>query len=540
MKTLRQFTLNLLTISLLAFIIAPADLKAGSVRGYKYEIAKGVFKDIKKAIGNSRKIAPNFEMLDTRNSVAMMNFDKRLITLEEATYDICASFGKDSLNALALLIGHELTHYYHDHNWYNEFGTAYADLEIGKKAASQGIDLVQMETQADEYGAIYGYMAGYNTLDIGPKLLESIYREYSLDDQIEGYPSLSERKKIMNESEQELRDLIPVFEGAVYLNMLDHHEHAASCYEHILEKFQSREILNNLAVCKAQHALSYFDEKEVVAYHFPFEISAETRLSLGTRGSGAVEDPIMKREQLLEESKSLCEQAIYLDGEYLSARLNLALVHELLGESEQAESVAESLKRKARKQENQDMMGQALNALAIIYDRQGDKESALEFITEARELSNHPSIFNNQGLISDDVVPTAQMGFAGQPKTEQVQNLKIYDAAKLLVDSGDYFENNINPAIALYTKEVECSQIIWVDSEEQLLFFDTGNDYTLSSSAGVKVGDQLGKVEELMGAAHKVLNAREGSYLLYPHSKLIFFLDQEEKVKKWTVYGNLD
>lgn len=45
-----------------------------------------------------------------------MDPDKIQIGLEEKAYDICISFGADSLNALAALLGHELVHYFEKHD----------------------------------------------------------------------------------------------------------------------------------------------------------------------------------------------------------------------------------------------------------------------------------------------------------------------------------------------------------------------------------------------------------------------------------------
>ena len=68
------------------------------------------------------------------------------------------------------------------------------------------------ETQADEYGMYYAFSAGYRTLYIGDKVLDSIYTWFHLNEQLPGYPSLTERKQISIEARANIAKLIPVFE----------------------------------------------------------------------------------------------------------------------------------------------------------------------------------------------------------------------------------------------------------------------------------------------------------------------------------------
>ena len=49
--------------------------------------------------------------------------DKK-IKVDLKFYQLCQTFGNDSLNALSIVISHELAHYYYDHNFCTDFAFA--------------------------------------------------------------------------------------------------------------------------------------------------------------------------------------------------------------------------------------------------------------------------------------------------------------------------------------------------------------------------------------------------------------------------------
>src|SRR5690349_3723993 len=93
----------------------------GQVTAWKYTVANKVFGELLRARGDFRMQAPTLVMNKRERYVAWMDPDQVQIGLEEKAYDICATFGKDSLNALAALLAHELTHYYEKHDWSRHF-----------------------------------------------------------------------------------------------------------------------------------------------------------------------------------------------------------------------------------------------------------------------------------------------------------------------------------------------------------------------------------------------------------------------------------
>ena len=191
---------------------------------------------------------------------------KNAIGLEEDTYDLCVSLGADSLNALSFLMGHELAHYYKDHGWIGDFGSGFTDLEVGQEMKALRRDLsklTEIETEADYFGGFFGYVAGYETLNAADRVLDQIYSTYGLDENLKGYPSLSDRKIIADRSREDLKALIPVFDAGNALLLLGNYIEAAGCFDHIAKSFPSREILNNAGVARALQALNLFESGEV-------------------------------------------------------------------------------------------------------------------------------------------------------------------------------------------------------------------------------------------------------------------------------------
>jgi len=86
-----------------------------------YQTAKKVFDQLVQARGDFQMRPPKFIMSDAERQVAIARPRKAEITLELKAYEVCRSMGKDSLNALAVLLSHELIHYYEKHDWTNHF-----------------------------------------------------------------------------------------------------------------------------------------------------------------------------------------------------------------------------------------------------------------------------------------------------------------------------------------------------------------------------------------------------------------------------------
>ena len=229
--------------NIFAFVKAPSGSSgAGMISsGQKFETAKKVFDALIQARGDRRMQVPTFVMSRKERYVAWMNPNAVEVGLEEKAYDICTSFGDDSLNVMAIMIGHEIAHYYEKHSWKKHFAKSHKDLDALELL--EGLDEgVRNETEADFAVGFLAYSAGFNTFGRMTEFMDKVYKEYGLDENLKGYPSLSDRKKISEQSEERLKELIEVYEMANYMTAIGQYEYAIEYYQYVLQDYQSREL----------------------------------------------------------------------------------------------------------------------------------------------------------------------------------------------------------------------------------------------------------------------------------------------------------
>lgn len=318
-----------------------------------------VFNQLVSAYGNA-KAAPELEFMHANpKPTTPALYVKPVIKVDIQLYKLCQTFGKDSLNALSVVLSHELAHYYYDHSFCTDF--AFAIRNKSKEFATT-IKLVNKsqkiiyETQADDRGMFYAAIAGYNPFEIQPKILDIIYSYYQLEDSNEGYPSKFERKQIAQNALLKSQKLYAVFQEALKAKESDDYDTAMILFEEVNRDFPSRENYNNIGVMKTLKALQLkvLSSEE---YHypkrflFPLEVDNHSRLNQnGTRGNDEG-----KQEQMIDLLKSAqkdFEKAISLDPNYTVAFINLACVFDLLDNPEAAIGKIKELPKNIQNQES--------------------------------------------------------------------------------------------------------------------------------------------------------------------------------------------
>lgn len=282
------------------------------------------------------KSAPRWELLPNNQKervVAEYTSDTHpRIRIDEQLVDICLKLEKDSLNALAIVISHELAHYYSDHLFCIDY--AYA---VGKKSPlskelikrnNSVANKFQNETEADTKGLWYAAAAGYYPFGIFEKLINKIYKEYKLADVLPGYPSKSERIQINDDWLLKAKKLLNVFEAGHILIQVGEYEEAAACFDEINTWFPSRENYNNAGAARLAEAL-YMKSQESVELIYPIELDPLSRLR--DNSTRSLKDKNEKITALLLKARENFEAAKFQDRNYTKAYLNLACVLDLLG-----------------------------------------------------------------------------------------------------------------------------------------------------------------------------------------------------------------
>ncbi|MBS0647534.1 MAG: tetratricopeptide repeat protein [Verrucomicrobia bacterium] len=299
----------------------------------KLVVAQEIFDNLVNAYA-SNKSAPSLKILPKGSPKVVAQYiasPSPAVQVDEALFDICMGLGKDSANAFAIILSHELAHYYNDHNWCSDYAFALRNSALGNTLNKVSKESkIEKESIADSYGLFYSSLAGYKPFDVFNLLLDKIYKQYKLPEVVSGYPSKKERKEINRVQKEKIQNLIPVFEAGVILQYLKYYEEAASCFEYLTKFFPSREMYNNYGVSKISQALNY-KTPEAVSFIYPIEIDVASRIYSHTkRGDDTINRENRFRE-LVQDAKVAFEKAISLDPKYVKSHINLACLYDIRG-----------------------------------------------------------------------------------------------------------------------------------------------------------------------------------------------------------------
>ena len=359
---------------LLAFI----NSKAQDINAKKNTLIN-VFNNLVNAYGNA-KTAPAFDIVPKASGekyiATYIATPNPVIKVDEQLFDLCMQMGTDSLNALSIILSHELAHYYNDHSWYSDFAFA-----VTNKIKSTKDDKITHEREADNFGLYHSCIAGYHPFDIYDRLLDKIYNAYQLNDKNPDYPTKNERKLICKEAEKKIKDLYPVFEQGIVSIKNGSYDSAIKCFEYLNKYFPSRENYNNLGTAKTLWALQLRplerQEFEDTNFFYPIEIDHESRLK--DNGSRSLsEEGSTKMDSLLQSAKKYFEKAISLDPDYARAYINLACVFDLL---ENPEAAIGKIKELPQWKQNE---LSSCRILGIAYYHSGNKEKAKEIFSKIK------------------------------------------------------------------------------------------------------------------------------------------------------------
>lgn len=339
------------------------------------EIRK-VFNQLVLAYG-SAKTAP--ELLVTKQKQdrpAFYKFDKKpIVTIDTYLFTICKSFGKDSLNALSVVIGHELAHYYNEHSFCTDFAFA---IRNKNEVFSKKVKLIDKnqkiiyETQADDKGLFYAAIAGYEPFEVQPKLLDAIYALYQLKD-TDGYPTKIQRKEIAKNALLKAKRLYGTFILGLKYIQEKNYDKAIEAFNTVNNDFPSRENYNNLGVAKTRKALDLkepnsIEKESPQRFLYPLEIENKSRLNKEITRS--LDDSSEEVEQHLKDAKNDFQEAIRLDPNFTKGYINLACVSDLLEDSIGAISI---ITKQLLPKDERDIID-AQRILAIAYFHSNVKE----------------------------------------------------------------------------------------------------------------------------------------------------------------------
>jgi hypothetical protein len=548
----------------------PTNLPESLIRQRQKTCERIVYKLLEaKGIANIPEV-----IYDTSHQmVAWASYRENKIGMEHNAYEVCRGFGKDSLNALAALLAHEVVHYAEKDSWEFNFAAEFRTMGIGEEVRSS-FDRKVDETKADYIGGFLGYAAGFQTLGVMPELLTRIYKEYTLPDDLSNYPSFQERKRMAEEGEKKLEKLIDAFDFANFLAALGEYEDAYQYYQFILaQNYESREIFNNLGVIATLAAMEYFDfgweSDELPPYTFPVELDEESRIVSGSKSTEqTTEEQKASREKYLREAIGFFRNARMLDRRYAIAQLNegcaqllltLSLTSPLEREEQddaryEAEDAALDAVRNAQRMNKTKTEGDAHILLGLIAAFKGEKEKAKSYFEKADELGSkrlanaNTKVLNGERNMEDPF---------GDDFTFPCSSDEETIAGKLLSEMGVKSITNIKEVfnevkredvvtMKLFGKKLEQASALAnfvrtsIDGDLTLKtsLLITSLDYSGKTACEISLQDPFEAIKEAYQEPDETLELGNGVFLIYSEPPLIFQLDAQDRLKKWAIYKN--
>lgn len=505
-----------------------------ALRNHRREIARQVYEDLVEARGDARLPVPEFTLDPEAAFVAWMKPGARTIGLEELAYEVCRSFGADSLNAMAALLAHEVTHYYERHGWIRNFMEEKPALAANKKEDRAEPGLLY-EIQADYLGGFLAYSAGYPTFSIMPELLERLYSAYGYPtEESDAYPSLSERRERAELADDKVRDLTDVFNTATLLTIIEAYSDARQYLNYVLDNFQSRELYNNLGVITVLEALSYFNPEEV-PLGLPLELDAGSRLQEGgLRAAESYEERVRIRRQLLNEANRYFGQAAGMDEMYPAALINLGCVSYLLGEEEDAAFYARRAARLAELLNRNTALADAWVLEGLIRFEAGKRSEAIQFFEKAAVLNSPVAQVNTATLKETaEAIPAVKrerMGIekiGGQSLEDIFSNLDV--AKQIFLTGNQILGVDRNQASTLYLDYLESPL-------RYTLFLQSNRGYEGETYRGIQPGDTQSEIEKQYDRPARIVGLAKGRVLVYPVQRILFFMNEENKLDAWVLY----
>ena len=339
---------------------------------------KAVFDQLITAYG-SAKSAPELVILKKKNtSIPPANYNptgKPKIEVDIYLYTICRTFGKDSLNALSIVLSHELAHYYNDHKFCSDY--AYANLHSKNINLTKSIrdaslnSRMEKETEADIKGFFYATAAGYSPFGLQSLLIDKIYKEYHLPDVQKGYPTKQERIDIAKSADEKAKELFGYFQEGLKAMDEKRYDDAILAFDKANSFIPYRENYNNIGVAKARKALllkirTSEEYKYPDRFLYPLEVENKSRLNKDATRS--LDDNSEEIETLLKEAQNDFEKAISLDKGYAKGFINLACVFDLLNNPNAAIGKIKELS----KEEQNTTQSKRILAIAYFHNNQID------------------------------------------------------------------------------------------------------------------------------------------------------------------------
>lgn len=491
-------------------------------------VADKVLLDIYNSIGNFSTPLPAVELVKGKSFMAAYQPSKNKILLEDEAYAVCRSFGADSLNALAFLLGHELIHSYQKSGW----ATSYFSYDRYANASHHS------EKTADIQGALGARLAGYDNRQIIAPLIDRLYERYALKGRkLEGYPSLEERQATAKIVSATVEDLWNTFQAGNYLMVLEHYQEAIGCYEYLLDYYIGREIYNNLGVAYAELALR-FSGKQVDPYRYPFELDPYSRIAVA-RSDQMNEAERIQRQVYLQEALRYVDQAAEMDPVYPKAFLNGLAIRLLLGEVSTVAQYFDSKMVEASLElmnasEQEQLDAQVLYALLKAEAGQQEQARQLLAVLANSGSPRHQSLARLNLAVLEGRSPERQMA-AGCAMADWTATAPGVSLLSYLQEQGRYLDDR--QQLEAFWSAESGSVVHVLRGAGAPVVFQRIQTKQLQAPGNLFVGDAQDKLlQQYTGIAYTTYSAGACTFFHFPSCKLVFLVGEKGRLIEWAGY----
>lgn len=522
--------------------------------------AHDVFNRLVNCNGNMYGTKPTLIIIKSDIQVATTCGNGKIV-IGSRLVELCRSFGKDSCNAIAHILSHELAHYYEHHDWLSNFTSSFASIEWSKNLSELDKQLLPAkETQADEMGFFYSYNAGYQSWKVSTAVLDSVYKWFKLSDaQMPGYPPLEQRKQISLTAKSKVSALMPLFNIASYFMLLGKYypgetqyvfyESAGYCLDHMAhENVRTPAVLNNLGVIYFLKAQPYFYEP-LNKLLYPLIIddnasSLDMSEIVGTKGVTPTTQTLAQEAiDLLEKARDMFNQSLKTNKNYLPANFNICLVNFVLREEG---TMADRLKLLETIAPNANDFKTIFYQLeAFSYYWKGDKKKMNAALSKAMKFNDASSIINYNVLNNIE----SDAGSLHHPLKwpvdtfEKIFNVRVIEYFKSYTSAKEsridpYHEKFIlwtdtKPDGIIYTFRSNFSQTVFRD----VMFYEI-NSSGFKTSRGLMLGMSANDVKGIYGEPYFKNIAAISDQYLYPSQNMIITVNHTtQKITGIMYYG---
>lgn len=228
------------------------------------------------------------------------------ITISEKVYDICMSMRKDSMNALAFVFAHELTHHYQRKK--GKFACSLHDNGL----VFTNEDFLK-EKEADVYGHYAARLAGFTPCQIGVKLMDKLYNTLPLDPN-KPLP-LNIRKQMITDACQAADTLVQLYECANYASIIGQYDIAGTINQYLLSRFPNNKMYYTTAINQLMYAKKALMDDDITKFDFPLLLDFNSQI----RNSQTVVNN-NEAYKILQNVDSLLSAAFKKDSTFLLAK----------------------------------------------------------------------------------------------------------------------------------------------------------------------------------------------------------------------------